>query len=164
MYGPYKQSSVQAWAAMEQWLARHDLTSQSGCGYGLAHDHPQSVSPVQCRYDACVELPEGYENLKHDGLGLQYLPGGAFARIRHVGSYQSIKPSLAAIRDTWLPGQPRLLPDRRRPLLVVYLDDPKIREASKLRCDVCVPVRTHHDDITSRAKLVPVAPEAELSA
>lgn len=159
--GPYKTSSVEAWQALTQWLERHDLSSQIGCGYGLALDHPDSVAPEQCRYEACVDLPGGYENLKTDGISFQTLPGGAFARIRHVGPYQNIRLSIAKVRDNWLPGQPRLLPDRRRPLLVVYLDDPKTCAANKLRSDVCVPVRTHHNDAVSRTLgAAPLPPDA----
>jgi AraC family transcriptional regulator len=155
--GPYKASSVEAWAVMSQWLDRHDLHGQVGCRYGLALDDPHHIDADKCRYDACVELPSGFENLKTDGLAFQTLPGGAFARIRHVGPYSKVRSSIAKVRDDWLPHQPRLLADRRRPLLVAYLDDPKTRDSKKLRCDVCVPVRTHHDDIASRLRLTPEA-------
>jgi AraC family transcriptional regulator len=166
VHGAYKQSSVAAWQTMAEWLERHDLTAQVSCGYGLAQDNPDSVAPQLCRYDACIELPDGYQNLKSDSLPFQVLPGGAFARIRHVGSYSTIRKSLAKVRDTWLPSQPRVLIDRRRPLLVVYLDDPNSRDATKLRCDVCIPVRTHHDDAITRSKLAQVlaGPDAEAGA
>ena len=152
-HGPYRRSSIEAWHTMSEWLERHDLSGQVSCGYGLALDHPDSVDAKQtCRYDACVELSSGYENLKADGLAFQTLPGGAFARIRHVGHYGKLSASLAKVRDEWLPEQPRLLLDRRRPLLAIYLADPKTRDRAKLRCDVCVPVRTHYDDAFKRAK------------
>jgi AraC family transcriptional regulator len=158
--GPYASSSAQAWQALRDWLDRHDLTGKTGCGYGLALDHPQQVAPENCRYEACIDLPAGYENLKTDGLSFQTLPGGAFARIRHVGPYNKVRASVALVRDTWLPDQPRLLADRRRPLLIVYLDDPKTCAANKLRCDVCVPVRTHHEDIMKRAMAAAGTPTA----
>ena len=153
LHGPSATVGAQAWAEMDQWLERHNLAGQINCGYGLALDDPKDAENGICRYEACVELPAGYENLKNDSLGYQFLPGGAFARIRHVGSYRTIRESHAKVRDKWLPEQPRLLLDRRRPLLVAYLDDPKSRDTTKLRCDVCVPVRTHHDDVVARAKV-----------
>jgi AraC family transcriptional regulator len=153
VHGTYKASSTTAWQTMADWLVRHDLNGQTTCGYGLTWDNPENANSDPCRYDACVELPDGYENLKVDSLSFQVLPGGAFARIRHVGSYSKINRSIEKVRETWLPGQPRLLFDRRRPLLVVYLDDHKSRDLNKLRCDVCIPVRTHHDDISTRSKL-----------
>ena len=147
---PAATAGVEAWAEVTAWLERHKLSSQITCGYGLALDTADTGS---CRYDACIELPDGYENLKADSLAFQHLPGGAFGRIRHVGPYNKLGSSIAKVRDKWLPEQPRLLIDRRRPVLVVYLDDPKTRESSKLRCDVCVPVRTYHDEALGRGKV-----------
>ena len=159
LHGPSKTVGAQAWAEMTIWLKRHNLTEQITCGYGLTLDDLGKVGE-QSRYDACVELPDGYENLKADSLAFQHLPGGAFARIRHVGSYRTIDSVVVTVKEQWLPEQPRLLLDRRRPLLVVYLDEPASRDVSKLRCDVCIPVRTHHDDAITRSK----APVAEAVA
>ena len=152
-HGPYKTASIEAWRAMAEWLARHNLTAQIACGYGLDIDDSQGTHSLSCRYDACVDVPADYAALKIDGLAFQTLPGGAFARIRHVGSYAKVRSSLVQVRDIWLPEQPRLQLDRRRPLLVIYLDAPGKDRAAKLRCDVCVPVRTPFDDAFKRHKI-----------
>jgi AraC family transcriptional regulator len=152
--GPYSESSGKAWASLKDWLERHNLSSQVTTGFGLHLDAPSRVDPASCRYEACVELGPEYQNLRTDGLAFQTLPGGAFARIRHVGPYETVRTSIIKLREEWLPAQPRLLPDRRRALMVVYLDDAKKRSASKLRCDVCIPVRTHYEDALGRARNV----------
>jgi AraC family transcriptional regulator len=152
-HGAYLPSAVEAWQTMAEWLQRHDLTKSVNCGYGLSLERDQDDMQPLCRYDACVELPGGYENLKTDGLAFQMLPGGPYARIRHVGSYLRVHKSVAAVRREWLPHQPRLLIDRRRPLLVIYLDHPGSRDIGRMRSDVCVPVRTHYDDAVSRSKI-----------
>ena len=155
-HGPYKAASIEAWHTMSEWLSRHNLTTQINCGYGLALDESQGSQPQSCRYDACIDVPASYTALKNDGLPFQTLPGGAFARIRHVGSYAKVRASLVKVRDVWLPEQPRLRLDRRRPLLVIYLDAPDQNRASKLRCDVCVPVRAPFDDALKRQKITTV--------
>ncbi len=144
--GPYKASTEQAWATMDEWIDRHALKSSISCGFGLALDNPGAVNGQELRYDACVKLPEGYESLKTDGLPFQKLPGGAFARVRHVGDYANLRESVALVRDQWLPQQGNLMLDSGRPFLFVYLDDPVKKETSKLRSDVCVPVKTRHED------------------
>lgn len=148
--GLYRTSSAQAWAEMFAWLARHKLREHVTCSYGLAVDHPGLVAPQSCRYDACIEIPEGFANVRTDGLSFQTLPGGAFARIRHVGPYGDLRPAIVSIRDEWLPTQPRLGLDRRRPLLIIYLDDPERREGAKLRADICIPVNARHDEAVPR--------------
>jgi AraC family transcriptional regulator len=158
--GVYQTSSIQAWGAMTDWLERHNLLGQTHCGYGLALDDPREIAPELCRYDACVEVPTEYEALKTDGLAFQTLPGGAFARMRHIGSYARVRSSILKVRDQWLPEQNRLQLDRRRPLLVVYLDAPGNTRTMKLRCDVCIPVRTHYEDAVKRQKFT----DAEVTA
>ena len=141
-----------AWAAMLAWIDRNRLVKEVTCGYGLALDHPQSTTPEDCRYDACVALPDGFIAPREDALPLQTLPGGAFARVRHVGSYNTVRQSITRVRDEWLAGQPNLLPDLRRPLLTIYLDHPHRQNVEQLRCDVCIPVRTEHEDPFRRTK------------
>ncbi len=151
-HGPYAQSSAHAWRGMAAWLDRHDLRRQIAVSYGLCLDPPDTVNAQDCRYDACVEVPPDYQAIKSDGIAFQMLPGGAFARMRHVGPYTTVRSTIARVRDEWLVAQTRLLLDRRRPLLVIFLDDPDVRAAQTLRCDVCVPVRTHHEEALPRAK------------
>lgn len=151
-HGPYKDSSADAWRLMSAWLGRHNLRSHISASYGLCLDPPDTVTVKDCRYDACVEVPPEYQAIKSDGIAFQMLPGGAFARKRHLGPYANVRSTIAQVRDEWLAQQTRLLADRRRPLLVIFLDDPQLRAPDKLRCDVCVPVRTHHEDAFARTK------------
>ena len=150
--GPYGVSSQRAWKDMLAWIARQKIRPQIDCGYGLAHDHPGGTSAEEYRYDACIVLPEGFVSPRDDTLPFQTLPGGAFARMRHVGSYQTVRSSVALVRDRWLAGQPNLLVDRRRPLMTVYFDNPGEQPIDDLRCDVCIPVRTSHEDAYKRSK------------
>lgn len=150
--GPYGISSRTAWKGMFAWIARQNIRQQIDCGYGLAHDFPGSTPAEDCRYDACIALPEGFVSPRDDMLPVQTLPGGAFARMRHVGSYQTVRSSVALVRDRWLAKQSNLLADRRRPLLTVYFDNPVEYSNESLRCDVCIPVRTSHEDAFKRTK------------
>ena len=150
--GAYGVSSQAAWKGMLAWIARQRIRSQIDCGYGLAHDHPDSTPAGECRYDACIVLPQGFVSPRDDTLPFQTLPGGAFARMRHVGSYRTVRSSVALVRDQWLADQPNLLADRRRPLMTIYFDNPGEQAIDALRCDVCMPVRTEHDDAYRRTK------------
>ncbi|MEQ1696378.1 MAG: GyrI-like domain-containing protein [Hyphomicrobiaceae bacterium] len=154
--GAYGASSQVAWKEMLAWIARQKIRPQIDCGYGVAHDYPGSTAAGDCRYDACIVLPEGFVSPRDDTLPFQTLPGGAFARMRHVGSYQTVRSSIALVRDRWLAKQPNLLADRRRPLMTVYFDNPGERPNDGLRCDVCIPVRTDHEDAFKRTKFTEV--------
>ena len=150
--GPYAASSQQAWNDMFAWMTRNKLDTKTGFGYGLALDHADPVGVENRRYDACIDLPSDFTPNKNDGLALQTLPGGAFARFRHVGPYEGVGSVIGKVRDAWLASQDTLVVDRRRPLLVVYLDNRLLQTRDKQRCDVCIPVRTHHEDVYARTQ------------
>lgn len=150
-HGAYGEAASRAWAVMLAWLDARGLTMRLPCGYGLAFDNPRRVASRECRYDACVELPNTFIQQATDGVGFQTLPGGAFARVRHVGPYDGIRQSVLAVRDVWLADQqPHLIVDRRRPFLFSYLDDPRTVAPDERRCDVCLPVRTPCEDVIPR--------------
>jgi AraC family transcriptional regulator len=151
-HGPYETASQSAWKELFAWCSRNKLRANARFGYGLAQDHAD-VKASTGRYDACIELPEGFMSAKHDSLPMQTLPGGAFARSRHVG-LDDVSSVIGSVRDSWLASQDTLVVDRRRPLLVVYLYNRQLQSHDILCCDVCIPVRTQHDDVYARTKFI----------
>lgn len=137
--GAYPTSSMRAWQRMLAWLDETGRRSTLVCGYGLARDAPHLVGPDKCRYDACVEMPMTLTTPLPSDFGIQMLPGGAYKRERHVGSYTTIREALHRIRDDLPPGN-GLAVDTRRPVVAIYLDDPINCPEERLRSDLCVPV------------------------
>ncbi len=57
--GPYGAGINRFWAeTFLPWRIAQGL-DQSPC-YGIGHDDPHITAPEQCRYDACVEVPEDF--------------------------------------------------------------------------------------------------------
>lgn len=137
--GSYAKSSVDAWAAMFSWLDASGLRAAVGRGYGLQRDNPQEVGLGACRYDACVEVPDGLDPGLLDKVSMQKLPGGAYARTRHVGSYEDVSRVITSMRDGWMSSN-QLMIDTRRPIVTIYLVDPKNADTKQLKADVCLPV------------------------
>lgn len=137
--GPYATASQEAWGKVLNWLDDTGLRGKVGVGWGLLLDHPKVVPPEKCRYDACIEIPEGYEDRVTAVFNFRRLPGGAFARQRHVGSIAGLPPVIASLRDDWAPRHGVML-DAKRPVIEIYLDDPKFVVEEKRRVDVCLPV------------------------
>lgn len=137
--GPYESSIPAAWEHMLGWLDKHGLHSPVGRGYGLLRDCPRVVGAENCRYDACVELNPLFEERAIRELGAQTLPGGSYVRMRRVGSYEALRPELATMHDTFqAPAGLQL--DERRPLVTIYLDDPRQFAPDEQRADLCMPV------------------------
>ncbi len=137
--GPYTQAAPEAWRKMFDWLDVQHLRGRVKRGFGLAHDDPRLMAPEKCRYEACIDLPDLLPAYAWEGLMPQSLPGGAYARYRHVGEHHEISGVISMIRNTWCNSEGVMLAPKR-PLVEIYLDDPKFCEPDKLRTDLCLPV------------------------
>jgi len=137
--GPYEQVAPEAWRKMFDWLDSQCLRGRVKRGFGMAHDDPRETPPEKCRYEACIDMPELLPASAWEGLLPQRLPGGAYARYRHVGDHQAISKILHEIRGSWSSTSGVTLA-KGRPLVEIYLDDPKFCDRDKLRTDLCLPV------------------------
>ena len=145
--GPYSQSAAAAWGEMFAWLNRSGLIRQVGTGYGLLLDDPRIIAPANCRYEACVELVEEARRLLPAEFSVRRLPGGAYARQRHVGGVVGLSHTISNLRSEWKPGQGVVI-DSRRPVIEIYIDNPDLVPLEKQRIDVCMPVKA--EDSTGR--------------
>lgn len=141
--GPYSVSSPEAWRQMCAWLDDAGMRAAVTCGYGMMRDNPAVTPKEKCRYDACVELVLGFENRVPAGFNFLRLPGGAYARSRHIG-IPGLGDAIAKVRDGWVPSN-GLKVDSTRPFVEIYLDDTANVPAEKCRVDICVPVGMETD-------------------
>ncbi len=146
--GPYAATIPATWEKMFAWLDKHGCNSSFGRGYGLARDNPHVVGADQCRYDACVELEPIFEERAIRDLGAQTLPGGSYVRERRIGGYQDLCNQVSTLHAAF-EAPSGLMLDDRRPLVTIYLDDPRRMAAAELRSDFCVPVKAK----TARSEL-----------
>jgi AraC family transcriptional regulator len=137
--GPYSQSAKAAWGDMFEWLRRTGLLQQIGTGYGLLLDDPRHVAPEKCRYEACVELVDHALATLPENFSVRRLPGGAYARRRHVGGVVGLAETISKMRNEWVPTQ-GLFVDVRRPVIEIFLDNPDLVLTERQRVDVCMPV------------------------
>lgn len=140
--GPYAQSSAKAWDQLFAWLGSKGLHAFPGCGYGLMLDNHLVTEASAYRYDACIEISETLENRVEGNLQIRKLPAGAYLRQRHTGSYEELREKALDVRRAWVSDKTLIL-DPKRPLVQIFLDDPRRVGQSELRGDLCVPVITH---------------------
>jgi AraC family transcriptional regulator len=73
--GPFGAPLGKFWRnTISPWLADHGLLDCPR--YGVALDDPRDTPPETCRYDACVEVPEG---LRLPDAEETTIPGGRYA-------------------------------------------------------------------------------------
>ncbi|MFV0366993.1 MAG: GyrI-like domain-containing protein [Hyphomicrobiaceae bacterium] len=137
--GAYGTSAPHAWEQMFLWLNERQLRGKVKRGFGLSHFDPRQTSAEKCRYEACIDLPDCLPISAWEHMLPQKLPGGAYARFRHVGSHTKIGEAISEIRNSWIDNKDIILATGR-PLVEIYLDDPMFCPPDKRRTDLCLPV------------------------
>jgi len=134
--GPYGETVSHFW--MQQvapWMATDGLFGRGR--YGISHDDPSITEPAQCRYDACVEVPDDYA--PSGAALLTTLPGGRYAVMPFKGTAAQIQQAWTRLLRDWLPAS-RLQLDGR-PCFEHYPPDADYDAASgAFGCEICIPV------------------------
>jgi AraC family transcriptional regulator len=117
------------------WMATNNLYGRER--FGISLDDPSVTRPAQCRYDACVESPEG-ETLTGDP-GRKVIPGGKYAVLPFAGTGAEIGEAWDAMLRDWLPGSGLQLD--ARPFFEHYPVDGRYDpKTGRFTCNICVPV------------------------
>jgi len=133
--GPYGPAVGQFWAeAILPWMLGHGL-AQATC-YGIGHDDPSVTPADKCRYDACVEIPAGFE--PGGQFSVAELPGGRYAVTRYTGSPRDIGPAWNRLMKEWLPSSG--LQCDERPCFERY-DNLATQTDGSFTCEICIPVK-----------------------
>ncbi|MEZ4701677.1 MAG: GyrI-like domain-containing protein [Rhodothermales bacterium] len=134
--GPYGEDVSRFWMeTYYPWAVTRKLGGSPR--YGISHDDPFVTAPDQCRYDACVEVPEDYTDL---GPAFKTtIPAGVYATYRFKGTAADIMEAWTRLLREWLPASGYQLDNR--PSFEYYPvdadDDP---DTGVFECDICIPV------------------------
>jgi DNA gyrase inhibitor GyrI len=137
--GPYGVAAREAWRLMMAWVDRQQARPRVKQGLGFFRDNPTLTAPELLRYDACIPVSFGLEADPAAGIGLQTLPGGAYAVQTHVGSYAAAGETLSRLHRDVVPKR-GLSVDYDRPFVAIYLNDPQVTREVHRRTELCVPV------------------------
>jgi AraC family transcriptional regulator len=134
--GPYGKPISDFWQkTVYPWMVTNNLLGQPR--YGISHDDPAITEPGKLRYDACVEVAEGFVGAGNHQMTT--IPGGKYAVTHFKGTVESIGDAWASLLRDWLPASGMQLDSR--PFFEYYprdsTYDPKTGEFT---CDLCIPV------------------------
>lgn len=134
--GPYGIAINAFWkSAVVPWLAQHQLFGQP-C-FGIGYDDPSITAPEQCRYDACVTLPEGFVVPRE--MLTTIIPGGRYAVLPFRGTVNDITPAWQGLMREWLPASGYQLD--ARPCFEAYpVDETYDPNSGIFSCEICIPI------------------------
>ena len=133
--GPYNEVG-QAWEKVCAKLGSEGLIGPDSRFIGVCYDDPEVTPPEKIRYDACVTVDEDFE--AEGEVGVQTLPGGDFAVVTHMGPYERLSETYAALYGQWLPKSGREL--RSEPSLEFYINTPDGTDPEDLLTDIYAPL------------------------
>ncbi|MCX7615765.1 MAG: GyrI-like domain-containing protein, partial [Clostridiales bacterium] len=116
--GPYGIGNVQTMEDLKNWAKSNDLLHDKSIILGIAHDHPETTKPENCRYDSCIVVSDDF--CIHNGnVRVGHIAGGSYAVFK-------ISHTAEAVQKAWLEIFPELLKhgyqfDETRPVLERYL-------------------------------------------
>ncbi|CAN7704160.1 GyrI-like domain-containing protein [Pseudoduganella sp. LjRoot289] len=135
--GPFGPAIGDFWRdVFNPWQQAHGLDGRTT--YGVAQDDPGTTPPERCRYDACVEVDEGY--VAEAPAATDVLPGGRYAATRYRGNGSDIGAAWGAFYSQALPAsglQVAAGPCFER-YAADYAADPV---TGTFECDLCAPIR-----------------------
>lgn len=127
------------WQRLLGWVAKNGLFRPSAEFIGISLDDPETTEDDACRHDACITLPEGFNEAAHTGASYQTLPGGSYAVYRFHDTIDKLLLAFRSLYLQWLPESGYEADDR--PVMEINLNNPADDPEHKSRCDVCIPVR-----------------------
>lgn len=136
--GPYGSPGIgRTWQRFAGWCAQQGLLAQGRPMYGIARDNADVTPPAQCRYDACVEVDEGFHPAGE--IGVQTLRGGAHACTAFRGNSAAIHGAWVGLVD-WLP-ESGCQPADAPPIEIYGSEFTVDADTGAFACQLCMPVR-----------------------
>ena len=86
---------------LKKWVITRNLLSQSSIILSIAYDDPKITQGENCRYDACLVIPDDYE--LENSINEGRLPGGKYALMRVEHTFLAIENGWKDIFSEWLP-------------------------------------------------------------
>ncbi len=132
----YDQRIREVWAHLLEWGAVHGMDVENGQMIGLHHSNPDLVPFDQCRYVACLTLPEPI--YPSDGVGVMTIPGGLHACCRAEGMFGDLLYLMRDLYMHWLPAsdyQARSIPPH-----ALYRDNHFINQSGHFNLEFRIPI------------------------
>ncbi|EWG10376.1 AraC family transcriptional regulator [Cytobacillus firmus] len=128
------------WGRLISWASNNNLIPPQQSFIGISLDNPNQVENKDCRHDACVTLPEGFDKEKHKEIKFKKLDGGDYALYPFYDTPDKLHNAYQYMFGEWLPNS-GYDPDYARHNLEFNLNNPAEDAEGKCRVDLYVPVR-----------------------
>lgn len=132
----YDQRISEVWARLLDWGSAHGLDVEAQQMIALHHSNPDLIPFDQCRYVACLTLPD--KLYPGDGVGVMEIPGGLHACCQAEGRFGDLLYLMRDMYMHWLPASDYQA--RSIPPLALYRENHFINQSGRFDLEFRVPV------------------------
>jgi AraC family transcriptional regulator len=129
----------EAWDKLLKWSYGNWIDPHNNSYIGISLDNPAEVPEEECRYDACVTLPEGFNRKEDPDVKYRTLQGGLYALYRFHDTIDKLAIAYSSIFGQWLPNSEYDADDRD--CLEFCLNDPAKDHEGKAIVNLYIPIR-----------------------
>lgn len=129
-----------AWDKLSRWADKQGIHGGNQQFIGISLDDGDLVEESACRYDACVTLPEGFEQEAHrPQVEFKTVSGGMYAVYSYYDTVDKLVLAYDSMFSIWLPRSGYEADDR--PCLEFCLNDPMKDQEGKCKVDLYIPIK-----------------------
>lgn len=132
--GAYGVGNVQVMENLKAWAKAKNLFGKPSVILAIPHDNPQIAKEENCRYDACITIPDSYNMADEENVSEGKVSGGKYAvfQVEHTGD---------ALQKAWMQifselQSKNIFLDENRPIFERY----QFKMANNHFCEICVPI------------------------
>ncbi|TYR81464.1 DNA gyrase inhibitor [Priestia megaterium] len=130
--GPYGPDNIQAMKKLKSWAKENNLLAETAIILGISQDNPETTSPENCRYDACIVISNDYQI--DASVSESELSGGKYAICK-------VKHTAEDIQHAWTEIFSELLNNGyqidSKPIFEKYIGEMVYSDY----CEICVPIK-----------------------
>ncbi len=128
------------WGKLIDWAAGNGLFPPNQVFIGISLDNPEFVESHNCRHDACVTIPEGFDKSKHKNMQFKKLDGGQYVLYPFYDAPEKLNFSYQYMYEQWLPNS-EYDADFNRYNLEFNLNNPADDPEGKCKVNLFVPIK-----------------------
>lgn len=128
-----------AWQKLGQWAYQRGLLPPGQTFIGVSLDDPSVVPEEECRYDACVTLPQHFDKQAEGEVQFKQLAGGLYGKYYFYDTLDKFAIAYSSLFAQWLPNS-EYEPDDRD-CLEYCLNDPSHDPEGKAKIELYIPIK-----------------------
>jgi DNA gyrase inhibitor GyrI len=127
-YGPENKDTMES---LKAWARAKNLLTETAVIFGIPQDNPEYTAPEQCRYDACIIIPDSF--VIDDTVEEGEFPGGTYGVFKITHTQEEVQKAYREIVPCFLE---KGLEIANKPVIEKYA-----MEMIELNyCEICVPI------------------------